>query len=101
MKGILNPDPCERWTAFQASTHPFITGITFRRRNGKDANIGKGKMKITDEIYWSTPWDPSVCRRILSLKRSKRSSGPSNLHKSLESQTQIEDNRSSHLVSPT
>jgi len=105
LKGILNPDPCERWTAFQASTHPFLAGITYRRRSTDEALMGKGKLKITNEIYWSKPWDPSECRRILTLKGSKRS-GPSNLHKSLEShkeegQSQHVDNRSSHLVSPT
>lgn len=68
-------------------------------------NMGKGKLKITDGIYWSIPWDPSVPRRILSFKQNQKS-GRSNLHKSLEShkedeQSQIIDNRSSHLVSPT
>ena len=68
--------------------------------------MGKGKMKITDEIYWSIPWDPSVTRRILTLKRRNSISGPSNLHKSLESHLKNDqhsniDQRSNHIVSPT
>ncbi len=101
----MHPDPCERWTAFQASTHPFITGRTFRSRKSDEINMGKGKVKITDGIYWSVPWDPSVCRRILSFKQNQKS-GRSNLHKSLEShkedgQSNKIDNRASQLVSPT
>jgi len=108
LKGILNPDPCERWTAFQASSHPFLTGITHRRRSisiDDPTGMGKGRSIIND-IHWSTPWDPSVCRRILSLKRNSKRSSPSNLHKSLESQKEddrnlADDSRSKKIVSPT
>lgn len=56
--GILDPDPWKRWTAFQASQHPFLTGIRpHRRPTGPDSDaLG---------VYWLPPWDPSICRRKL------------------------------------
>lgn len=65
LKGLLNPDPCERWTAYQASSHPFVTGGSIQRR------LSQEKITINDinEVNWSPPWDPTVCRRKLSFKQ--------------------------------
>ena len=58
--GILDPDPWKRWTAHQASMHPFVTGtITDSHRKSK-------------EFYWSPPWDPSIChRKLLSVSKAR------------------------------
>lgn len=68
LKGLLNPDPCERWTAFQACSHPFITG----NRVGLRLKVPDGHLQSDKDITWSPPWDPSVCRRKLSLKQVGR-----------------------------
>lgn len=65
LKGLLNPDPCERWTAYQASSHPFITGGSTRRRLSQEKNSING----VKDVNWSPPWDPTVCRRKLSFKQ--------------------------------
>eukprot|EP00554_Chaetoceros_debilis_P012904 CAMPEP_0194113940 /NCGR_PEP_ID=MMETSP0150-20130528/18436_1 /TAXON_ID=122233 /ORGANISM="Chaetoceros debilis, Strain MM31A-1" /LENGTH=933 /DNA_ID=CAMNT_0038804005 /DNA_START=497 /DNA_END=3295 /DNA_ORIENTATION=- len=62
LKGMLNPDPCERWTAYQASSHPFLTGL----HRIKSSN---GILKSDSDVNWSPPWDATVCRRKLSLKQ--------------------------------
>lgn len=66
LKGLLNPDPCERWTAYQASTHPFVNGINPKRTRSSDPLL-----ETEDDINWSPPWDPAVATRKLSLKRPR------------------------------
>jgi hypothetical protein len=66
LKGLLNPDPCERWTAYQASTHPFVNGINPKRTKSSDSVF-----KTEDDINWSPPWDPAVATRKLSLKKPR------------------------------
>jgi hypothetical protein len=66
LKGLLNPDPCERWTAYQASTHPFLNGVNPKRTKSSDSIV-----KTEDDINWSPPWDPAVATRKLSLKRPR------------------------------
>ena len=65
LKGLLNPDPCERWTANQASSHPFITGTSSRRR----LTSTRGAKPNSIDVNWSPPWDTSICRRKLSFKQ--------------------------------
>jgi len=83
LKGVLNPDPCERWTAFQASMHPFITGNTswIRRRRGDvktnntrniSLNSTNSKSQVIWDIQWKPPFDHAVCRRKLSLREIRR-----------------------------
>lgn len=78
LKGLLNPDPCERWTAYQASSHPFITGGSGIRRLSQD------KKPINDlkDVNWSPPWDPTVCRRKLSFKQGVLSKSNRRRHSS-------------------
>eukprot|EP00978_Attheya_sp_CCMP212_P016239 scaffold42342_cov52-Attheya_sp.AAC.3 len=78
-KGILDPDPWKRWTAYQASNHPFITGSSSRRRPaGSDASasrqhISNGANGRPDfDIYWAVPWDPAICRRKLLCVQKAR-----------------------------
>lgn len=67
--GILDPDPWKRWTAHQASHHPFVAGGPIqRRRDGpriseeiKDEN----RANLIGDIYWEPPWDPGICRKKL------------------------------------
>lgn len=68
LKGLLNPNPIERWTAGQAWGHPFITGKSaYRRRNGNlDA--------LHNDISWTPDWDPTKCKRILAYKEGRRRS---------------------------
>lgn len=61
LKGILDPDPWKRWTAFQAIQHPFITGVQPTRKSD-DANA----------IFWDPPWDPSICgRKLLKVQKMR------------------------------
>lgn len=60
LKGILDPDPWTRLTAHQALSHPFITG------NVALCEVG------TQEIIWSAPWDPTICRRkLLNVQKNR------------------------------
>jgi hypothetical protein len=67
--GILDPDPWKRWTAFQASQHPFLTGSTTHRRRPEG-----DKAEGSDDfgIHWVPPWDPSICRRkLLNVQKTR------------------------------
>ena len=67
--GILDPDPWKRYTAFQASQHPFVTGNLSQLRlkssdmvlNAKEEN----QANLELDVYWPSPWDPAICRRKL------------------------------------
>ena len=60
MLGILDPDPWTRLTAHQALAHPFITG---------NAALCEGD---NQEIIWSAPWDPTICRRkLLNVQKNR------------------------------
>lgn len=99
LKGLLNPDPCERWTAYQASAHPFLTG-----KAGLLLKKPEGGLKSETDVNWSPPWDPSICRRKLSFKqgtlsrshRRRMSSTPR-----IRSEPQDNLNRPTSLTSPT
>jgi hypothetical protein len=92
--GVLDPDPWKRWTAFQASQHPFLTGRqpNLRRcaplENTYHAtttvtNVNRGIRNTLEttmlppsqsalEISWVPPWDPSICRRKLHHVKKNR-----------------------------
>ena len=79
ISGILDPDPWKRWTAYQASNHPFITGSSSRRRPaGSDASISRQHIsngangRPDFDIYWAVPWDPAICRRKLLCVQKAR-----------------------------
>jgi len=56
----LDPDPWKRWTAHQASMHPFVTG-----------DIREAQLRAR-EFHWVPPWDPSIChRKLLSVKKAR------------------------------
>jgi serine/threonine protein kinase len=62
--GVLDPDPLKRWTAYQASMHPFITGRQPRRKSDTSAR--------EFDICWAPPWDPAICRRkLLDVQRTR------------------------------
>lgn len=66
--GILDPDPLKRWTAYQASMHPFVTGATTRRRSGTALDSSSREF----DICWTPPWDPAICRRkLLDVQRTR------------------------------
>lgn len=67
--GILDPDPWKRWTAFQASQHPFVTGNLGELRP-KGSNVvmdpkEENQANLEFDMYWPSPWDPAICRRKL------------------------------------
>jgi len=66
LKGVLDPDPWKRWTAHQASMHPFLTGSTVYRikSNGTEAS-GAGAKPY--DIHWVPPWDASISKRKLMV----------------------------------
>ena len=56
----MDPDPWKRWTAHQASQHPFVTG-----------DINEAQLRAR-EFHWLAPWDPSIChRKLLSVKKAR------------------------------
>jgi serine/threonine protein kinase len=82
--GILDPDPWKRWTAFQASQHPFITGGQSHRRRPDNSSVNNnnnndetttttaGGGNNNFDIYWVPPWDPSICRRkLLNVQKTR------------------------------
>jgi serine/threonine protein kinase len=85
--GVLDPDPWKRWTAFQASQHPFLTGRqpNLRRsipsatlnHSNSGASTGETTLLLPSsqsalEISWVPPWDPSICRRKLHHVKKTR-----------------------------
>ncbi len=80
LKGLLDPDPWKRYTALQASMHPFLSGSKSYRIK---IDVAKDGTKITPKPYdisWVQPWDPSIPRRklmVVQKKGSRRSSLPS------------------------
>ena len=83
--GILDPDPWKRWTAFQASQHPFITGGQSHRRRPDNSSVNNNNNNNDEtttttagggnnnfDIYWVPPWDPSICRRkLLNVQKTR------------------------------
>ena len=71
LKGVLDPDPWKRWTAHQASMHPFLTGSSvYRIKSSSSAEIGPDGKKISNrpyDIHWVPPWDASISRRKLMV----------------------------------
>jgi hypothetical protein len=74
--GLLDPDPWKRWTAYQASQHPFITGLSGQLRK----KTAETKLDMKEEnqanrhfdVYWVPPWDPGICRRkLLSVQKMR------------------------------
>lgn len=64
--GVLEPDPWKRWTAHQASSHPFITG-SYMNSAARGASPTQSIKMNVDVSNWNPPWDPSICRRKLSF----------------------------------
>jgi len=63
LKGVLNPDPWKRWTAYQASMHPFITGTNLYRRDSRS--------DATFDVLWVPPSDPAVYHRKLNAVQKR------------------------------
>lgn len=104
--GILNPDPWKRWTALQASMHPFLTGDV-SCAGPKVVSKGCHDMPLT--VYWAPPWDPSICRRkLLCVQKAREkqnfkqvASDRSHLSEKVETTTTISHpSTSQNLVSP-
>jgi hypothetical protein len=74
--GILDPDPWKRWTAHQASHHPFITGGPFEQRRDSTLNAEdlkeENQANLICDIYWEPPLDPGICRRkLLNVQKTR------------------------------
>ena len=71
LKGVLDPDPWKRWTAHQASMHPFLTGSTvYRIKSSGTGDVGADGTKSgvrPYDIHWVPPWDASISRRKLMV----------------------------------
>ncbi|KAG7370676.1 serine/threonine protein kinase [Nitzschia inconspicua] len=68
LHGILDPDPWKRWTAFQAASHPFLTGKSSEGRYVESATpMGKDENHANKVCgyYWKAPSDPTIYRRKL------------------------------------
>ena len=67
--GLLDPDPWKRWTAYQASQHPFITGQPGQlRKKTAETKLDYNEENQANQLfdaYWVAPWDPGICRRKL------------------------------------
>ena len=72
-KGILDPDPWKRWTANQASMHPFVTHGPANRQ-GHDT--GNSSVSRRNEVCWNPPWDSSICKRKLLAVQKAREKQP-------------------------
>ena len=76
LMGILDPDPWKRWTADQASMHPFISTKAVYRKSEEVAvknlkGVASSKAKKSD-IIWNPPWDPSICKRkLLAVQKTR------------------------------
>jgi len=72
LKGVLDPDPWKRWTAHQASMHPFLTGSTvYRVKSSVNGNGSRTEGKPYD-IHWVPPWDASISKRkLLVIQKTK------------------------------
>ena len=75
LKGVLDPDPWKRWTAHQASMHPFLTGSSAYRVKTASGEVGADGTRTGAkpyEIYWKPPWDASIPRRkMLAVQKNK------------------------------
>ena len=77
LKGVLEIDPWKRWTAYQASMHPFLTGSTNYRiktaSGTKDADVNTCLgVKQPYDIIWVPPWDKSISKRkLVVLQKTK------------------------------
>lgn len=70
--GILDPDPLKRWTAYQASMHPFITGDTSHRHRSLPQAGDPVTANREFAICWDPPWDEAICRRrLLAVHRTR------------------------------
>lgn len=74
--GLLDPDPWKRWTAHQASQHPFITGTSGQLRqktpHTKLDYKEENQANCNFDMYWQPPWDPGICRRkLLNVQRMR------------------------------
>jgi hypothetical protein len=71
----LDPDPWKRWTAFQAASHPFLTGNTSEWRpidvNAPPEKDENHANKICG-YYWEAPSDPTIYRRkLLNVQKTR------------------------------
>lgn len=72
LMGILDPDPWTRWTAYQASMHPFITGSTSHRHRSLPPASSTAPNREVENILWAPPWDAAVGRRkLLDVERTR------------------------------
>jgi hypothetical protein len=82
LKGVLDPDPWKRWTAKQASMHPFLTGSNlYRSKLGEVGADGTRSGAKPYDIHWVPPWDASICRRkLLVVQKTKEKSRRNSIH---------------------
>ncbi|KAL3809390.1 hypothetical protein ACHAXA_007869 [Cyclostephanos tholiformis] len=76
LKGVLEIDPWKRWTAHQASMHPFLTGSSVYRIKASSAggvgSDGTGLGAKPYDIHWAPPWDASISKRkLVVLQKTK------------------------------
>lgn len=73
LKGVLDPDPWKRWTAHQASMHPFLTGSSAYRIKSSGSDVSGGGGAKPYDIHWVPPWDASAIsrRKLMIFQKTK------------------------------
>ncbi|KAL3764326.1 hypothetical protein ACHAW5_008923 [Stephanodiscus triporus] len=76
LKGVLEIDPWKRWTAHQASMHPFLTGSSvYRIKASNPRDVGSNGTCLgvkPSDILWVPPWDASISKRkLVALQKTK------------------------------
>jgi serine/threonine protein kinase len=66
LKGMLDPDPWNRWTSQQALSHPFLSDKPMQIQQRTNTGLS------LDELVWSPPWDPTICQRKLRTVEKTR-----------------------------
>lgn len=91
LKGVLDPDPWKRWTAKQASMHPFLTGSNlYRNKLGEIGPDGTRSGTKPYDIHWVPPWDASICRRkLLVVQKTKEKSRRNSLQGRVQMQQPV------------
>jgi len=58
LHGLLDPDPRKRWTALQASQHPFLTGSRIREHNEQtyvESRVSGNLANLVGNLHWEPP----------------------------------------------
>lgn len=94
LKGVLDPDPWKRWTAHQASMHPFLTGSSVYRIKSREGDGAKPY-----DIHWVPPWDASISKRKLMLIQKTKEKAVLQANKSGNRRLSYESLPSRNIVS--